>query len=182
MALSLRPVTSAQTLYHPHMPRGKFTAELYRITWIRWVDLPKAAIDKLKLPPADIKGGGKGWNALLRFNDDIDRVTLLPAKPAHYKVAIKAELLKAAGVDAGDSISFTLEPDPASREPELPEEMRKAFQDRPQLEKKWLAHSVAIRRQVLRYIEQARTQETVTKRCWLFLDRLEETGKLSGDG
>jgi len=62
------------------MPRGKFTAELYRVNWIRWVDLPKTAIDKLKLPPADIKGGGKGWNALLRLNDDVDRVTLLPGK------------------------------------------------------------------------------------------------------
>jgi hypothetical protein len=164
------------------MPRGKFTAELYRVNWIRWVDLPKPAVDKLKLPPADIKGGGKGWNALLRFNDEVDRVTLLPGKPAHYKVAIKAEFLKAAGVDAGDRISFTLEPDTASREPELPEEMRKAFQDRPQLERKWLAHSVAIRRQVLRYIEQGKTRETVAKRCWLFLDRLEETGKLSGGG
>jgi hypothetical protein len=163
------------------MPSGKFTAELYRVNWIRWVDLPKAAVDRLRLPPADIKGGGKGWNALLRFNDDVDRVTLLPGKRAQYKVAFKVELLKAAGVDAGDRISFTLEPDAASREPELPEEMRKAFQDRPQLEKKWLAHSVAIRRQVLRYIEQAKTQETVAKRCWLFLDRLEETGKLSGD-
>jgi Bacteriocin-protection, YdeI or OmpD-Associated len=164
------------------MPKRKFTAKLYRINWIRWVDLPKAAVDKLKLPPADIKGGGKGWNALLRFKDDVDRVTLLPGKRAHYKVAIKVEFLKGAGVDAGDSISFTLEPDAASREPELPEEMRRAFQDRPQLEKKWLAHSVAIRRQVLRYIEQGKTEETVAKRCWLFLDRLEETGKLGGDG
>jgi hypothetical protein len=164
------------------MPRKKFTAKLYRINWIRWVDLPKAAVDKLKLPPADIKGGGKGWNALLRFNDDVDRVTLLPGKRAHYKVAIKVELLKGAGVDAGDRILFTIEPDAASREPELPDEMRRAFQDRPQLEKKWLAHSVANRRQVLRYIEQGKTEETVAKRCWLFLDRLEETGKLGGDG
>jgi len=110
----------------------------------------------------------------------VDRVTLLPGKRGHYKVAFKAELVKAAGVDAGDVISFTLEPDALSREPELPEEMRKAFQDRPQLERKWLAHSVAKRRQVLRYIEQARTHETLVKRCWLFLDRLEESGKLSG--
>ena len=67
------------------MPKAKFTAELYRVNWIRWVDLPKSAVDKLKLPPADIKGGGKGWNALLRFNDDVDRVTLLPGKPSGGK-------------------------------------------------------------------------------------------------
>jgi hypothetical protein len=163
------------------MPKGKFSAELYRIAMVRWVDLPKPTIDKLKLAPADIKGGGEGWNALLRFNDDIDRVTLLPGKRGHYKLAFKVELLKAAKVEVGDTVSFTLEPDAASREPELPEEMRKAFQDRPPLEKKWLAHSVAIRRQVLRYIEQAKTHETLVKRCWLFLDRLDETGKLSGD-
>jgi hypothetical protein len=164
------------------MAKRKFTATLYRIAMVRWVDLPKAAIDALHLPAAEIKGGGEGWNALLRFNDDIDRVTLLPGKPGHYKLAFKVELLRAAHVDAGDIITFTLEPDSASREPTLPEEMRVAFQHRPQLEKKWLAHSVALRRQVLRYIEQAKTPETLVKRCWIFLDRLDETGKLSADG
>ncbi len=143
---------------------------------VRWVDLPKRALATLELPPAE----NKGWNAILRFNDDVDRVTLFPGKRGHYKLAFKVELLRAAGVDAGDTIEFSLEPDPASREPELPEEMRKVFQDRPALAKKWFAHSIAIRRQVLRYIEQAKTAETVSKRCWLFLDRLDETGKLSG--
>jgi hypothetical protein len=52
---------------------------------------------------------------------------------------------------------------------------------RRRVKRKWFAHSVAIRRQVLRYIEQGKMQATVVKRCWLFLDRLEETGKLSGD-
>ncbi len=76
-----------------------------------------------------------------------------------------------------DTISFTLEPDAASREPELPGEMRKAFEDRPQLEKEVARAQRRDPRQVLRYIEQARTHETLVKRCWLFLDRLEESGK-----
>ena len=157
-----------------------FRAKLYRVAIVRWVDLPKRAILPLKLPPAEIKGGGHGLNALLRFNDDLDRVTLLPGKRGHYKLAFKVELLRAAGVDAGDIIEFTLEPDTASREPDLPEEMRKAFQARPQLQVRWLNHSVAIRRQVVRYITDAKTAETQAKRSWIFLERLAETGKLSG--
>ena len=157
-----------------------FRAKLYRVAIVRWVDLPKRVILPLKLPPAEIKGGGHGLNALLRFNDDLDRVTLLPGKRGYYKLAFKVELLRAAGVDAGDTIEFTLEPDTASREPDLPEEMRKAFQARPQLQVRWLNHSVAIRRQVVRYITDAKTAETQAKRSWIFLERLAETGKLGG--
>jgi hypothetical protein len=157
-----------------------FRAKLYRVALVRWVDLPKGALAPLKLTPAEIKGGGHGLNALLRFNADLDRVTLLPGKRGHYKLAFKVELLKAAGVDAGDMVDFTLEPDTASREPDLPEEMRKTFQARPQLQERWLAHSVATRRQVVRYIMDAKSAETQAKRCWIFLERLAETGKLSG--
>lgn len=153
-------------------------AKLYRVTQIRWVDLPKNIVARLKLPPAEIKGGGRGWNALLHFNDDLDRVTLLPGKPGKLKLAFKVELLRAAGVDAGDEIDFTLGPDTASREPELPGEMRKAFLSRPELEQRWRAHSVAQRRQVVRYIFQAKSVEVQAKRSWLFLERLAETGSL----
>lgn len=156
----------------------EFRAKLYRVAMIRWVDLPKRAVDPLHLPRADIKGGGLGLNALLRFNDDLDRVTLLPGKRGHYKLAFKAELLRAAGAEAGDIVEFTLEPDTASREPELPAELAKAFQNRPQLHERWLAHSVAIRRQIVRYIMDAKTVETQAKRCWIFIERLAETGKL----
>ena len=94
-----------------------FRAELYKVVTIHWVDLPKRSIEALKLPCAEIKGGGLGLNALLRFNDDLDRVTLLPGKRGHYKLAFKAELLRDAKVKAGDTVEFTLEPDIASREP-----------------------------------------------------------------
>ncbi|AOS43885.1 hypothetical protein Verru16b_00943 [Lacunisphaera limnophila] len=162
------------------MSPAPFRAKLYKVALIHWVDLPKRDIDALALPRADIKGGGLGLNALLRFNDDLDRVTLLPCKRGRYKLAFKAELLRAAEVHAGDTIDFTLAPDTASREPDLPGELARAFQNRPELRVRWLAHSVAIRRQVVRYITDARTAETQAKRCWIFIERLAETGKLSG--
>ena len=158
----------------------KLRAKLYKVAIVRWVDVPKAAVAKLNLTPADIKGAIKGWNALLRFNGDLDRVTLFTGKRGHYKLAFKVELLKAAGVDAGDTIGFTLERDAASREPDLPAEMARVFRTRPELRERWMAHSVALRRQVVRYIEQAKSPEVRTKRCWLFLERLAETGKLGG--
>ncbi len=173
-----RPSGSQPSTLGPQL--AAFRARLYKVTLIHWVDLPKKAIDALELPRAEIKGGGLGLNALLRFNDDLDRVTLLPGKRGHYKLAFKAELLRSAGAKAGDAVDFTLEPDAASREPELPEAMRQAFQARPQLQERWLAHSVAIRRQIVRYIEQAKSPEVRAKRSWIFIERLAETGKLSG--
>ena len=160
----------------------KLRARLYKIALVRWVDVPKSAVAKLQLTPAEIKGAIKGWNALLRFNDDLDRVTLFLGKRGHYKLAFKVELLKAAGVDAGDTVEFTLERDTASREPDLPDEMDRVFRSRPELRERWMKHSVAIRRQVVRYIEQAVSPEVRAKRCWIFLERLAETGKLSGNG
>ena len=157
---------------------SKFTARLYQVALVRWVDLPKSKVDPLGLLRADIKGAARGWNALLRFNGDLDRVTLLPGKRGCYKLAFKVELLKAADVDAGDTIKFTLVPDTASREPDLPDEMRKVFHSRPHLRERWLEHSVAVRRQVVRYIEEAKSAETRAKRSWVFLERLAETGLL----
>ncbi len=156
----------------------EITGKLYRVgrAMVRWVDIPQRVVARLQLPPAE----KTGLNALLRFNGDVDRVTLLPGKRGHYKLAFKVELLRAAGVDAGDTVTFTLDPDTASREPEPPEEMRKAFQARPYLAERWTAHSVAIRRQVVRYILEARTAETQAKRSWIFLERLADTGRLSG--
>lgn len=156
--------------------RVRLRAKLYKVALLRWVDVPKRAVAGLKLPPAQ----NTGLNALLRFNDDLDRVTLLPGKRGCYKLAFKVELLRGADVDAGDTVEFTLEPDTASREPEPPEEMRRAFQARPALAERWAAHSIAIRRQVVRYIEQAKSPEVRAKRCWIFIERLAETGKLSG--
>lgn len=154
-------------------------AKLYKVSLVRWADVPKSAVDPLKLTPAETKGAVKGWNALLLFNGDLDRVTLFPSrKRAHYKVAFKVELLKAAGVDAGDIVEFSLERDTASREPDLPEEMARVFRSRPELQSRWQGHSVAMRRQVVRYIEQAKSPEVRAKRCWIFLERLAETGKL----
>ncbi len=156
----------------------RLKAKLYRVSLVRWVDIPIKSVIALKLPPAETKGKVRGWYALLRFNDDLDRVTLLPGKRGHYKLAIKVELLRTAKVEAGDTIEFSLSPDTASREPELPAEMTKEFQARPQLAERWAEHSVAIRRQLVRYILQAKSREAQARRCWIFLERLAETGKL----
>lgn len=160
----------------PTLPamRQKFRAKLYRVTMIRWVDLPAGVVKKLKLPPAQ----NRGWQAILRFNGDIDRVTLLPGKRGRVKLAFKVELLRAADVEAGDTVEFTLEADTASREPDLPEEMRKAFQARPELAAAWARQSIAFRRQLVRYVYQAKSPEVQAKRCWIFIDRLAETGSL----
>lgn len=156
----------------------RIRARLYRVTQVRWVDVPRAKLARLKFPPAE----KTGWHALLRFNDDLDRVTLLPGKPGHYKLAFKVELLRAAGVDAGDLVEFTLEPDTASREPELPVAMARAFRARPELAARWAKESVALRRQVVRYIWQAKSPDVQAKRCGIFIERLAETGTIRHPG
>jgi hypothetical protein len=148
------------------------TARLYRIALVRWADVPRAAVRHLGV------GTARGLHARLHFNGDLDRVTLLPGKRGHWRLAFKVELLRAAGLDAGDTVTFALTPDTASREPEPPDEMRREFQARPQLAARWAAHSVALRRQLVRYIQQAKSPEARARRCWIFLERFVETGSL----
>ena len=148
----------------------RLQGKLYKIALVRWVDIPRKSVAKL--------GSGKQIDALLRFNGDIDRVTLMSGKRGVYRLAFKVELLRAAGVDDGDVIEFSLEPDTESREPDLPEEMRLVFQSRPHLQKRWLKHTVAMRRQTVRYIMQAKSPEAQARRCWIFLERLEERGNI----
>lgn len=152
------------------MTRLRLSARLYKIAQVRWVDIPRARVARL--------GEGRTIDALLRFSGDIDRVTLLPGKPGCYKLAFKVELLRPAGVEAGDVVAFTLEPDKESREPELPGEIARAFNARPELAARWTAHSVAIRRQIVRYILQAKSPETQARRSMIFIERLAETGSL----
>lgn len=154
------------------MSRVRLAARLYKVTQIRWVDIPSAKVKRL--------GNGRSIHALLRFYDDVDRVTLLPGKPGCHKLAFKVELLRAAGVEAGDTISFTLGPDLESREPELPAELARTFASQPELADRWHAHSVALRRQLVRYIMQAKSPETRARRCMIFIERLTETGELQG--
>ena len=157
----------------PKVAAIRLRAKLYRVAMVRWVDIPRGKTSPL--------GTGRSIDALLRFNDDIDRVTLLPGKPGCCKLAFKVELLRAAGVDAGDTITFTLEPDTESREPELPDEMQRAFAVRPELADRWAVHSVAIRRQIVRYIFQAKSLETQAKRSRIFIERLAVDGSLQQD-
>ena len=58
-------------------------AKLYRITQIRWVDVPRSAVKKL--------GTGRTIDAVLHFNHDLDRVTLLPGKRGHYRLAFNLD-------------------------------------------------------------------------------------------
>lgn len=164
----------------------QLTARLYRIALVRWVDVPDAAIPWHGRPARDPGASpatarakpARSLDAVLHFNGDLDRVTLLRGKRWHWRLAFKVELLRAAGVDAGDTVTFALTPDTASREPMLPDEMRREFQAQPQLATHWAAHSVAVRRQVVRYIEQAKSPEARARRCWIFIERLAETGSL----
>lgn len=146
------------------------SGRLYKVALVRWVDIPRERVAGL--------GRGRTIDALLRFNGDIDRVTLLPGKPGCYKLAFKVELLRPAGVEAGDVVAFTLEPDTESREPELPSEIARAFNARPELAARWAAHSVAIRRQIVRYILQAKSPEVQARRSMIIVERLAETGSL----
>ena len=152
----------------------RFRRRIFLQARVRWVEVPRRTVERLGLVAAQ----HRGWYAVLRFGDEVDRVTLLPGRPGCLKVALKVELLRAAGLDAGDELPFTLAPDRAPREPDLPEEMRRAFQAQPALSQRWQAHSIAQRRQVVAYIEAARQPETRARRAWIFLDRLAATGSL----
>jgi hypothetical protein len=97
-----------------------------------------------------------------------------------YFLGLNREVREAAGVYAGDCVVVDLELDTAERTVELPPELRAAFADDPELRAFFDSLSFTHRKEYVRWIEEAKREETRRARAAKALDMLRDGVKTPG--
>jgi hypothetical protein len=92
------------------------------------------------------------------------RTTLVPAAGGSYRLFLDGAMRKAAGADAGDPVGVSLRLDRASREMPVPDDFKTALARVPDAQRYFSSRTTALRREVLRYIEQAKAATTRARR------------------
>ena len=111
-----------------------------------------AALDKGKRPPVVITVGGYSYR------------TTVARMHGRYLVPLAAEHRTAAGVAAGDDVQITIEWDDKPREVVVPDDLAAAFAAEPEARDTFDALSFTHRKEWVRWIEDAKREETRTAR------------------
>lgn len=132
-----------------------FTAPIKKVWIMRCVDVPAGIVRAL--------GGGKRIPVLAHYLGQTLENTVVPGGRGQGRVTLHMDVLRPAGLDVGDVIEVSLEPDPASREPEIPADLERGLAFRPGARAAWERQTPAMRRQVVLYLERAKTEVTREK-------------------
>lgn len=147
-----RPIHSSQARTH------RFVGVIYKVGILRCVSVPEEICARLR------PGRARTLPVVATVAGQTLRTTLLPAAGACYRLFLNRAMRKAAGADAGDPIGVSLRLDRASREIPVPEDFGAALSRAPDARRYFVQGSTALRREVLRYIEQAKAPATRARR------------------
>jgi hypothetical protein len=143
----------------------RFHAKLYKIGYLRCVDVPvgvsRALGDESSIPVSGIAAG-------VAF-----RSTLTPRGNGAHRLFIHSRVWRARWIDLGDSLEIMLERDTKSRDPDTPYDFLKALEKRPAARRFYDRASVALRREIGKWLAAAKRPETRERRIEAALDNLE---------
>jgi hypothetical protein len=152
------------------MPAISFSTKLYKIN--AWIILHLPAEVSAKLP-------SRGMTMVAGTLNGIPFKTLLEPdgrygkekKPSHW-FRPDATLLQNASAKAGDTVKVTLEPTKDWVEPEIPEDVKKAFSSSPKAKALWDDISPLARWDWIRWIRAVKSEDTRKKHIETALDKL----------
>ena len=134
---------------------------------IRYVDVPAKVSAALEADEAHV--------AVRGTVEGVPLVTTMVSRGnGAHRMAIHGDIRKKLQVDAGDVVEIGLERDRESREPVLPPAMVSALGQSPRAQAVFRGMTVALRRQILRYLVRAKQQATLERRVASFVRRLEK--------
>jgi len=136
----------------------RFVAVIYRVGILRCVSVPEQVCARLG------RGRARTLPVVATVAGQTTRTSLLPAAGGNYRLFLNRAMRKASAADTGDPIGVTLRLDRASREMPVPEDFAAALACAPEARTYFLEKSTALRREVLRYIQQAKVAETRARR------------------
>ena len=145
-----------------------FSGQIYKIGLIRYVDVPRKVSRSL---------GAKEVHVAVRGTvQGVPLVTTLMSRGhGTHRIAIHGDIRKELRVDAGAIVEIAIERDVESREPLLPPALRIALRESPKAQAIFQGMTVSLRRQIVRYLTEAKQQATFERRVATFVRRIEQT-------
>ena len=143
----------------------RFRAKLYKIGYLRCVDVPVGISRMLgDEPTIPVTGHAAGVDF---------RSTLTPRGNHAHRLFVHSRIWRPRHIDIGDSLEIALERDVESREPETPYDFLKALDGRPAARSVYDKASIAFRREIGNWLAGAKRTETRERRIEVALDNLE---------
>jgi Bacteriocin-protection, YdeI or OmpD-Associated/Domain of unknown function (DUF1905) len=158
------------TAERPHV----FPAKIQKIWIMRCVDIPRdvskairsvADGDPLHVPV-------HGWIEGLPFKS-----TLVPRGGGSYRLHVHSRIWRRLRIDAGAAVEVTLQVDTEPREAVLPPDLAAGLADVPRALAVFNTLTVALRRQIVQYVDAAKQVRTREKRVQLVVQRMLERAR-----
>jgi len=134
-----------------------FSAKIYKVGLIRFVDVPMDISRTIGNGAAHVPVRGEVEGIALQS-------TLVARGRGGYRLAIHGEIRKKLKVDTGAVVEIAIERDEGSREPMLPAALVVALRNSPKAQKLFRGMTIALRRQLVRYLTSVKQQETLERR------------------
>jgi hypothetical protein len=142
-----------------------FAGSIYKVGVIRYVDVPREVSKKF--------GGGAHVPVAGTVEGVPVRTTLVSRGKGAYRMAIHGTIRKKLRADCGAVVDIAIQLDEESREPELPPALALALRNAPKAQRRFRALTTALRRQIVRYLTDVKSQETLERRVSRLVARWE---------
>jgi hypothetical protein len=147
-----------------------FSGRIYRVGLIRYVDVPADISRVLGEGATHVPVEGEVEGTPLK-------TTMVSRGKGCYRLAIHGDIRKRLKADAGTVVEVALRRDAAPPEPVLPPTMVLALRNSPKAQAEFRRMTTALRRQIVRYITQAKQQATRERRVATLMRSLEKRGR-----
>jgi len=149
-------------------PKYRFRANIYKLGINFCADVPGNITDNLKKDKGYIRVKGT-------VNGFAFTKSLVPVKHGPYRLFVNMITLKGAHANVGDEANFVIEQDKPKRRQEYPmtSDLKVALQKN-HLTKQFEGLTIARKRDVLKYLNQVKTQETIDRNVNKVIKQLQQ--------
>src|ERR1700731_4556491 len=154
---------------HPSEDAHIFSARIYKQWIMRCVDVPRDVSKSLR----KLAGDNQKHIPVLGQVEGLPlKSTLSPRGGGSYRLHIHSNIWRKLRIDAGATVEVMLLLDSEPRDPVLPHDFAGGLADAPRALAIFNSLTPAFRRQIVRYVDQAKQASTREKRIRLILKRM----------
>jgi hypothetical protein len=152
-----------------------FSARIYKQWIMRCVDVPRDVSKMLRAAAQEAAIADTMHLPVIGQAEGLPlKSTLSPRGGGAYRLHIHSSIWRKRRIDAGDTVEVLLQLDSEPRDPPLPDDLAGALADEPRALAIFNALTPALRRQIIRYVNQAKHASTREKRVLLIAKRMRE--------